>query len=225
MDIHQVYGVLKVACWLGFFVAFVVLCFNLVNLIGDLVNKKPKKKHALGMLICFVLLQLFLFGTFGFALKQYETNVDIEELSVIPVTSENLSDGKWDQAIGNRHDNLSPQLSWSEVYGANCYAIVMIDPDAGNWLHWYAEVEGTSVELGSFSGKDQGYVGPYPPSGSHEYEVYVFALRDRSNGLSVDVDGPGATIDKITEDLAVGGASNGGNILAMGMIEGQFGES
>ncbi len=98
------------------------------------------------------------------------TKMDGQNLTV---TSENLNNGKWDEIISNTRlgENLSPQLSWSSVNGAGCYAVIMIDPDGNNWLHWI-ETDITDNELPQgFSSEDK-YVGPYPPSGTHRYQVY-----------------------------------------------------
>ena len=94
-------------------------------------------------------------------------------------------------------DDVSPQLSWSNVpKGAKSLMVVMYDPDApkGIFIHWLiynipvnltglpenipkrAVVEGFGVQaLNDFN--RVGYNGPYPPSGeTHRYVFMVIAL-------------------------------------------------
>jgi len=80
-------------------------------------------------------------------------------------------------------ENKSPQLSWTPVEGASCYAIYMIDTTASNWCHWIAkDVKVTELELGAELENSQ-YIGPYPPGGVHTYEVMIFALKKLSGFL------------------------------------------
>ena len=73
-----------------------------------------------------------------------------------------------------------------------CYAVIMLDPDAKNWVHWLAAnivldedgllPENASVEWADdmVQGKNDfgktGYGGPTPPSGVHTYTITVYAL-------------------------------------------------
>ena len=95
----------------------------------------------------------------------------------IVITSADLKDGEWNDVITHTAfgENKSPQLSWNAVDGAGCYAIIMIDPDGNNWLHWIeTDIRQNDIPTGySSNGK---YIGPYPPAGTHHYIVYVYAL-------------------------------------------------
>ena len=101
-----------------------------------------------------------------------------EDLSQFIVTSNDLHDGVWDTVITNTDygKNVSPQLSWEPVDGAKSYVIYMVDTSAGNWLHWRAgNITVTTLEQGSATASE--YIGPYPPSGTHNYEIYVYAMK------------------------------------------------
>jgi Raf kinase inhibitor-like YbhB/YbcL family protein len=95
--------------------------------------------------------------------------------------------------------NISPPVGWTEVpEGTQSFALSIIDlhPVAKNWVHWYVinlpatvreiperasgihrALPGNSLELRNSYGEN-GYGGPNPPrgSGTHEYEIAVFAL-------------------------------------------------
>ena len=100
-------------------------------------------------------------------------------LPSIMLTSENLHDGVWDAEISNTKQgaNRSPQLAWQPVEGASCYAVYMVDTTVNYWLHWKSlNIKETSLAAGSIP--DTEYIGPYPPSGTHAYEIRVFALKE-----------------------------------------------
>jgi Raf kinase inhibitor-like YbhB/YbcL family protein len=86
--------------------------------------------------------------------------------------------------------NLSPALIWSNApAGTQSFALTMLDPDGGNWLHWLlfnipADTTGLpeapdGPEIG-VRGKNDfgslGYGGPCPPSGTHHYIFTLYAL-------------------------------------------------
>lgn len=90
-------------------------------------------------------------------------------------------------------DNISPPLSWTGVPAATqSLAIVMLDPDAGNFVHWVqfnippevselAEAVG-GPEIGVKGVNDfgeTGYGGPCPPRGTHRYVFTLYALDSR----------------------------------------------
>lgn len=147
------------------------------------------------------------------------------EVVKINVTSESLTaDGKWLTVINSTDaspagSNLSPQLSWDEVEGAGCYAVYMVDNSAGCWLHWLAKnVKVNNLSLGSEL-EESSYIGPYPPSGTHEYEVIVYALKtspDEYPGVFDNNLVPLSTIEKKL-DTADG---KPGNIIGKGSITG-----
>lgn len=89
-------------------------------------------------------------------------------------------------------DNISPELSFSEVpKNAKSLALICHDPDApgqGGWTHWVViNMDPATSDIGENSkprsgletttdfGKP-GYGGPCPPSGSHRYYFYLYAL-------------------------------------------------
>ena len=90
--------------------------------------------------------------------------------------------------------DISPPLQWSEPpAGTLSFALVMDDPDAGDFRHWVIynlpgtaralpEAVPTDGELadGSLQGQTSwgpaGYGGPCPPSGTHHYAFHLYAL-------------------------------------------------
>jgi len=148
----------------------------------------------------------------------------VNKLPKFDVTSSSLrEDGKWLSVITNTEagENKSPQLSWSPVKNANYYAIYMFDTSAGDWLHWIAkDLTVTELELGAKLDNSQ-YIGPYPPSGTHTYEITVYALSEKPDSYGGAFDAPNYNMDKIINRL---NTSDGkpGNILAKGVISGTY---
>jgi len=106
-------------------------------------------------------------------------------------------------------ENKSPQLSWTPVEGASCYAIYMIDTTASNWCHWIAkDVKVTELELGAELENSQ-YIGPYPPGGVHTYEVMIFALKNSPDSYEGYFDNSNPSLDKIIEALDTSGGTTG----------------
>ena len=136
--------------------------------------------------------------------------------------------GKVDVAdIGKEQgENKSPQLSWEPVEGANAYGILMIDTDAGNWLHWKTGMVTTAgIPLG-YAGADT-YVGPYPPAGTtHSYTIYVAALREADANVIGFLDGRNDyadyTPDKLLCSMDVTDGGSAGNVIAVGTITGTY---
>lgn len=92
---------------------------------------------------------------------------------------------------GHSGENISPQISWTGApEGTESYALIVEDPDGGNWSHWILyDIPPTktsldegfnkhirSVKQGRISSGAYGYEGPYPPAGTHSYLFRVFAL-------------------------------------------------
>jgi hypothetical protein len=93
-------------------------------------------------------------------------------------------------------EDISPPLEWGEIPAdAESLALVMEDPDAParTWVHWVAYniptslnslpeavPAGESIENGIQQGKNSwsntAYGGPCPPSGTHRYVFYLYAL-------------------------------------------------
>lgn len=86
--------------------------------------------------------------------------------------------------------NQSPPLVFSQVpAGTQSLALVMRDPDGGNWLHWKAwniaptvtALAANAAAAASFpqAANDfgtSGYGGPCPPTPNHRYTFTLFAL-------------------------------------------------
>ena len=94
------------------------------------------------------------------------------------------------QKCGKRAQNMSPPLAWENApEGTKGFAIALVDrhPVARNYLHWLVDgidPQRRSLEEGAASGPGglagarefQPYVGPFPPSGTHDYEFTIYAL-------------------------------------------------
>lgn len=111
--------------------------------------------------------------------------------------------------------DVSPDISWTPAaVGVAEYAVVMIDFDANDFIHWLVygipssvtAIPRNALPAGARVGKNSfgstGYRGPCPPRGpTHEYTIVVFGLR-RVTGLR-----EGATfaqLDKIQSVLDKG---------------------
>ena len=151
--------------------------------------------------------------------EQEDTDMSAQNITI---TSSDLKDGVWNEEITNTSygSNASPQLSWNEVDGASCYAVVMVDPDGFNWLHWIeTDVELTDLPQG-FSAEDK-YVGPYPPFGTHHYKVYVYALKEARSVPSAKFNRGGNDISIIAEELSKSDSGES-NCLGWGMLDGTY---
>ena len=103
------------------------------------------------------------------------------------LTSSAFEDGgALDTRFGNKYENASPPLAWSDApAGTQSLALVLVDthPVARGYVHWMlgdlpAEVhsldEAATLPAGTLEFKP--YAGPFPPSGTHGYEFRLFAL-------------------------------------------------
>ena len=125
--------------------------------------------------------------------------------------------------------DYSPPLEWSEPpAGTKSLALIVDDPDApmGTWVHWvlynipttaheWPENTPKDAELpngalqGRNSGRQIGYNGPCPPSGTHRYFFKLYAL---DAVLNI---GPGAGKDQLLSAMQ-------GHILAQSELMGTF---
>ena len=153
----------------------------------------------------------------------YINTLYFDDLPQIEVTSEDIHDGIWDVIITNTNygENRSPELSWEEVDGASFYEVIMID---GAWLHMDVFTESTSLAAGEIERGSRGseYVGPSPPSGTHTYSVFVFALRDEPEHVSLRFDSGNNNINAIYSDLDTDVNGEAGNVLAYGRLYGNY---
>ena len=125
--------------------------------------------------------------------------------------------------------DFSPPLEWSEPpAGTKSLALIVDDPDApaGTWVHWvlynipasareWPENTPKDAELpngalqGRNSGRQIGYNGPCPPSGTHRYFFKLYALDTMLNL------GSGAGKDELLNAMQ-------GHILAQSELMGTF---
>jgi Raf kinase inhibitor-like YbhB/YbcL family protein len=106
------------------------------------------------------------------------------------------------QKYGKKDQNVSPPLEWEDApEGTRSFALSFVDihPVARGYLHWLvADInpELSSLPEGAASGRNSGftelkpYAGPFPPSGTHDYEFRLYALRTDRLGVR-----PGATLE------------------------------
>ncbi|WP_456243035.1 YbhB/YbcL family Raf kinase inhibitor-like protein [Stecheria intestinalis] len=137
------------------------------------------------------------------------------------LSSDDLSDGVWNSVIASNGSgqNLSPELSFDAVEGAEEYAVVMIDPDGNNWLHWIASgIKSTHLSQGENPGS---YQGPYPPSGTHTYEVTVYALKAAPDALPGTFDAAGNNPEDLFAGMDTAGGSRG-NVIVSETISGTY---
>ena len=108
-------------------------------------------------------------------------------------TENNEIPDRYVYSLGNQcsGENYSPHLSWSNAPPETIsFAIYVLDPDGGNWLHWLQfNIPSTTSSLNEeISGPNDvgvkamnsfhtyGYGGPCPPSGTHCYVFTILAL-------------------------------------------------
>jgi Raf kinase inhibitor-like YbhB/YbcL family protein len=111
-----------------------------------------------------------------------------------------------DQKYGKRAENLSPPLEWDGApEGTRSFALACVDlhPVARGFVHWLvADIgpEVNSLPEGAAGDRSLGfievspYAGPFPPSGTHDYEFTLYALR--TDRLSVR---PGASLQEFSQ--------------------------
>lgn len=125
--------------------------------------------------------------------------------------------------------NISPPLQWSNIPDSTkSMALIAEDPDApgGTWIHWvlydipqnvtqlpeHTET-GNKLKDGAINGtnsfRNLGYGGPCPPSGTHHYFFYIYAL-DTVLNLK-----PGATKPQLMKAMK-------GHIIAEGKLMGKY---
>ena len=140
----------------------------------------------------------------------------------IELTSEDLKDGVWNSVISKTGgSNVSPQLSWDAVDGADSYVIYMVDNTASHWMHWKsANVKETQLPQGWASSSE--YVGPYPPSGTHEYQIYVIALKEPVSKIYGSFDSENLKFEEKKYGCDLNDGEQPGNILAIGTITGTY---
>ena len=146
--------------------------------------------------------------------------LDLSKLSTFELSSEDLHDGVWDTAITKtaNGENRSPQLSWKPVDGASCYAVFMIDTSAGNWLHWKSVTDSETVLPAGWAPQSE-YVGPYPPSGTHDYEIYVLALKEKPERIKGSFDNSNPKMLEYAKEID---GEKEDNIISYGHLMGTY---
>src|SRR5215467_11989345 len=107
------------------------------------------------------------------------------------------SDGNIPRQFTCEGQDISPELTWKNTpSGTKTFALIVHDPDApraGGFTHWVvydipakvthipqAAPKGEKLPGGGIQGKNDfgqtGYRGPCPPSGTHRYYFYLYAL-------------------------------------------------
>jgi Raf kinase inhibitor-like YbhB/YbcL family protein len=105
------------------------------------------------------------------------------------------------QKYGKKAQNMSPPLDWNgQPEGTRSFALAFVDihPVARDYVHWLAADIGaqlSSLPAGAASDPSawtelKPYVGPFPPSGTHDYQFTLYALRTDRLGLQ-----PGVTLE------------------------------
>jgi len=130
--------------------------------------------------------------------------------------------GEIAQRYGKKADNISPQLSWSGAPADSAsFVLTMIDlhPVARGYVHWVvtgipAEVtelaeNAAAIGLPEGATEARAYAGPFPPSGTHEYEFRLYAV-----GQAADVPAK-APLDSIMAALTP-------HVLARAKLVGMF---
>ncbi len=153
--------------------------------------------------------------------KTYE---DFLSGASMDVTSDSLTDGVWNGEIGD----VSPELTFEPVDGAEFYVIYMVDESSNNRLLWYASHVGdTAIPEGSVTGE---YSGPDVTAGEegHNLTVYVYALQGEP-GRSIDLEFSDSSLsgDFYYYDIlnVIDGSSSPelyGNVLAYGYVTGTY---
>lgn len=110
------------------------------------------------------------------------------------------------QRYGKKAQNVSPPLGWDGApEGTVSFALAFVDihPVARDYVHWLvADISPhlDSLPEGAGGGSNSGftevkpYIGPFPPSGTHDYEFTLYALRSDRLGVQ-----PGVTLQQFRQ--------------------------
>lgn len=232
------YNVIKGILGIAGIFGGIMFCISAISMIVYKLKKNnaKAKKYAVSALASIILIAVGFVGSFAVAVEQYK--FDFNKSDTFQVYSDDIADGIWNNDISNQADgqNLSPELHWEAVQGANIYYVYMIDETADNWLHW--EIDGipytdiskglcddeykTVMNVDDYEVKGQ-YIGPYPPYGTHTYTVYVFALKNEPFGVdATNFDGSGNDIAQIAEELNSSPYTDYNNLIGYGKISASY---
>ncbi len=126
---------------------------------------------------------------------------------MLRLTSPAFEDGQEiAQKFGKRAQNISPPLQWDGVPDrTRSFALTLVDlhPVARGYVHWLVAdlspqlsslPEGAAAERNPGFTEIKPYAGPFPPSGTHDYEFTLYALRTDRLGVR-----PGATLEEFRQ--------------------------
>ena len=140
-----------------------------------------------------------------------------ENLDNFEVTSESIFYGEWIKETGARNGNISPELSWEKVNGADTYALFMVDLDEGDFhIHGFGMTDANHLDYGELG--DKGYLGPMP-SDPHNYTVYVFALK---KAVETDIRGDKWNLGDAEKLMEILNKDNPGNAIAYGSVTASY---
>lgn len=119
----------------------------------------------------------------------------------LSLTSSSFSDGgAIPQKHGKKVGNVSPHLSWTDAPPqTKSFALAWVDthPIANGYVHWLVvdiDPATTSLPEGAADGGMPAgsreltpYAGPFPPSGTHAYELTLYALDTETVDLPTNV--------------------------------------
>jgi Raf kinase inhibitor-like YbhB/YbcL family protein len=126
------------------------------------------------------------------------------------------------QKYGKKIENVSPPLEWDGApESTRSFALTLVDvhPVARDFVHWLAADIGPDVSsLSEGAARDTSsgfmeimpYAGPFPPSGTHDYEFTLYALRTDTLGVPA-----GATLQEFRQAASQ-------NSLAAASLIGKF---
>jgi Raf kinase inhibitor-like YbhB/YbcL family protein len=113
-------------------------------------------------------------------------------------------------------EKVRPALRFGGVPdGAAELALIVVDPDAGRFVHWTVynlqpgtrALGSTGLPAGAREGENSegktGWTPPCPPKGTHRYEFHLYWLK-RKSGLSA-----GATPNKVADAVSNGAGGSG----------------
>jgi Raf kinase inhibitor-like YbhB/YbcL family protein len=113
-------------------------------------------------------------------------------------------------------DKVRPTLRFGGVpSGAAELALVVVDPDAGGFVHWTVfglpastrELPSSGLPAGAREGENstgkRGWTPPCPPSGTHRYEFRLYWLK-RASGLEAGAK-PDAVVAAVSEQAGGSG--------------------
>jgi Raf kinase inhibitor-like YbhB/YbcL family protein len=122
-------------------------------------------------------------------------------------------------------EDVSPPLAWAGVpAGTAELALVVRDPDADGFVHWV--IAGLPPDVGGLARGNppsqaveelndfgrQGWSGPCPPSGTHNYDFRIYALAEPS-GLAAGADGAQAA-EQLESATVLASAALSGTVAA-----------